>query len=602
MNLEPGNIVDSRYRIIVQIGSSSGGQIYKAFDQLLNVEVAVKFFSRVKATDDAAVLQFTNEAKALSQLTHPNIIRVFRSGFHNDSTPFLVEELLPGQSLRKVLGKRGRLRCNEAVAIALKLASALEYSQANQILHLNLRPENVFLVGGDTSAAKAELKLLDFGLSQIAQGDTDIESTLAGADMQSTMGGAVFEGSVPYLSPEQIRNETVDGRSDIYSFACMFFEMLVGKPPYRGTAAEVMQMHLNKRVPRLLELSPACGLPEALDDLIQKSTATAKEDRYKSFKELGEVLERINELDSAAEFTAAAKDQGKRKSGQWLSVAAATIAALACAVFLLVNSEFFFEWKIRQELADPRDATERLCGHLQSDLTNKNFLDARRIEEIVAEPTPILSDEAKEELYLRFFELYRSAGLCAEATDAAIRVLESALLRNMHRKAEAAEPDIQRSDEACKYLLEQNLNKQQFSRLNHVFSRCWPAFYGPNNLLYRPILLAIKTYDNYLNGEAGRAQTTLFVYQISAEHASALNDAALMKELIKRIDRLHSKYGQCKYYFLAHIAEGNFFLNNNDRASAINQMDLLRTELAKKLVFSGAEMEAYHMLEERLRR
>ncbi len=327
MNLEPGSIVDSRYRIIALIGSSSSGQIYKAFDQLLNVEVAVKFFARVKATDDAAVAQFTNEAKALSQFKHPNIIRVFRSGFQTDSTPFLVEELLSGQSLRRVLSRRKRLKCNEAVSIAMKLSSALEYSHANQILHLNLRPENVFLLAGEPSAANSELKLLDFGLSRFSDANNDAESTLAGAELDRTMGGAMFEGAVPYLSPEQIRNEGVDARSDVYAFGCLLFEMLVGQPPFVGSAAEVMQMHLNQRVPRLLELSASCGLPEKLDELIQKCTTLIKDKRYASFAEINSELEKISALDCSTEFSV-----GK-------TVKKESILLSASLVFLLAASE-----------------------------------------------------------------------------------------------------------------------------------------------------------------------------------------------------------------------------------------------------------------------
>jgi hypothetical protein len=271
---------------------------------------------------------------------------------------------------------------------------------------------------------------------------------------------------------------------------------------------------------------------------------------------------------------------------------------------LFSNSDFYLEWKIRQELADPQNAIGRLGQHLQDDLKQGDYSDAQRIEKVLAEPTPILHGAAKEELYFQFFRIYQSAGRKDEAIKAATNVLESALLRNkqrVDRNKEAVPADLQRCEEVCKFLLSQNLSKQQFGQLNHVFTRCSQAFLGNQKLLYFPIILNMKTNDNFLNGEVGRAPTVLFLYEISAEHARGLKDGLLLRELIKRIDTMHAKYGQCKYYFLGHIAEGNYFVDQNDRASAEEQVKLLKAELNKKMVFSEAEMESYYSLLERLK-
>jgi len=302
--LATGSFIDgARYRIDALISTGPASDVYQAFDTVLNAPVAVKVFKhlRISGANKEPVAKFAREMKSLSRLSHNNIVTAFRCGYLSEGTPFLVEQLLTGQSLRARLNRESQLICSEAINIALEIAVALEYAHSCGIFHLDLKPENVMLEPQD---GRTDVKIMDFGLSQVKANSADQESTLEPPGQDTTVDGAKFKGSLAYMSPEQCKSEATDERSDIYSFGCLLFHMITGFPPFESfIPGQVMMMHIHQRVPRILQLSGGCGLPRELDELIKRCTAKSKSARYQSFSELIPDLKSIAALNCAARYS-----------------------------------------------------------------------------------------------------------------------------------------------------------------------------------------------------------------------------------------------------------------------------------------------------------
>ncbi len=215
----PGSLFAGRYRLREQVGVGGMGRVYRAHDEVLDRDVAVKLLDERASADADVSRACAEEARAAARLARPGIARVFDSGIQ-DGRGFVVMELVSGRTLEQILRGRGRLAPFEAAEIAARVAAALEYAHRQGVVHCDVKPHNIILAPDGTP------KLVDFGIARVAS----TTGSLAADEIR---------GSAPYVSPEQVRGEAVDGRADIYGLGAVLYELLTGRPPFRYVARAV---------------------------------------------------------------------------------------------------------------------------------------------------------------------------------------------------------------------------------------------------------------------------------------------------------------------------------------------------------------------------
>ncbi|MGB7927723.1 MAG: serine/threonine-protein kinase, partial [Terriglobales bacterium] len=219
------------YEIVSPLGAGGMGEVYRARDTRLGRDVAIKVLPEALANDADRLRRFEQEARTIAALNHPNILGIHDIGAH-DGAPFLVSELLEGQTLRERLVS-GPLPVRRAVEYALGIAQGLAAAHEKGIVHRDLKPENVFVT------RDGRIKVLDFGLAKLVRPEENHEAAVT-LTSPATLPGVVM-GTVGYMSPEQVRGEPIDPRSDIFSFGAVLYEMLTGKRAFkRETSAETM--------------------------------------------------------------------------------------------------------------------------------------------------------------------------------------------------------------------------------------------------------------------------------------------------------------------------------------------------------------------------
>ncbi len=269
------------YEIVALLGSGGMGEVYRARDPRLAREVAIKVLPAAFSANPDRVRRFEQEARAAAALNHPNILAVHdvgREHLAGDEILFVVSELLEGQTLRALLAG-GALPARRAMEYATHVASGLAAAHEKNIVHRDLKPENVFITSDWL------VKILDFGLAKLTEpAAAGLTATLATTGRVETATGVVM-GTVGYMSPEQLRGQAVDHRSDIFSFGAMLYEMLAGERAFKGeTAADTISAILHKEPPELA----AAGLrvPPALERIVQRCLAKSQVDRFQSSRDL----------------------------------------------------------------------------------------------------------------------------------------------------------------------------------------------------------------------------------------------------------------------------------------------------------------------------
>lgn len=265
-----------RYAPLAVLGQGAGGQVHLCRDRLLRKKVAVKTLNLL---DPEAAMAFQEEARATSRLDHPGIVKVLDFGVTTSGVPYMVMDYFPGQSLAGHIRKNGPLEPETALLLLVRLVQALEYSHGQGVFHRDLKPENILLIdNGDGTLAT---RLIDFGLAAARQ---DQESTV--------VQGRTLVGTPSYMSPDQFNGLVFDARSEIYSLGCVFFESLVGRPPFCGeTALETVMMHARQEAPSLSEALSDC--PGEIEVLYGRCLAKDPEDRFQSMSDLASELERL---------------------------------------------------------------------------------------------------------------------------------------------------------------------------------------------------------------------------------------------------------------------------------------------------------------------
>ena len=286
----PGVMIGGKYRLERKLGEGGMGSVWEAHHEQLDTAVAIKV---IRSGSEHLELgpRLLQEARAAAKLGHPHIVRVFDVGQTAEGDPFIVMELLEGQSLGTYLAQQRRLSATEAVQILLPIADALRVAHAKGIVHRDIKPDNVFLLRDDTGV---QPKLLDFGIAKLGARETDdTEVATFGAQEQNsklTQRGAIV-GSPDYMSPEQARGDgDIDRRADVWAFCVVLYELMSGQAPFTGAN--------NNALLAAIIATPAAPLKSLLaadaelSQIIETGMAKDRQQRHQSMQELGEALAR----------------------------------------------------------------------------------------------------------------------------------------------------------------------------------------------------------------------------------------------------------------------------------------------------------------------
>ena len=336
----------SHYKILEELGGGGMGVVYKAEDIRLGRNVALKFLPEKFAENRQALERFQREARAASALNHPNICIIYDIGDH-EGQPFIVMEYLEGRPLQNNIQDQP-LPIDQLLKFGIQIAEALQAAHAKGIVHRDIKPANVFVT------ASGSIKLLDFGLAKLAE----VPQGAEGMDTHLTAVG-IAVGTPYYMSPEQLMDQEVDARSDLFSFGILLYQMATGTLPFTGKDLKVVfNKILNSAPLSLSESNPAC--PNELDRLVQKSLEKDRDIRYQTASDLKADLRRIQRQtgsgrsDSAgipeqqpAKVGAEAKQPGDVSSDTQVIVAVLkrrkkTVLLAACVLLLLVMGLYRF--------------------------------------------------------------------------------------------------------------------------------------------------------------------------------------------------------------------------------------------------------------------
>src|SRR5499433_2723952 len=310
------------YEIIAPIGAGGMGEVYRARDTRLGRDVAIKVLPASFSDDAERLHRFQQEACAAGALNHPNILSIYDTGAH-DGSPYVVSELLEGQTLRQRMSGT-TLPQRKAIDYALQMAHGLAAAHEKGIVHRDLKPENLFVT------SDGRLKILDFGLAKLTgAGNGDVSQTSIPTRRVDTDPGKVM-GTVGYMAPEQVKGRPVDHRSDIFSFGAILYEMLSGRRAFHGgSAAETMSAILKEEPPDLSETNH--NVAPALERVVHHCLEKNPEERCHSARDLAFALETLSGKTSLSDQTVTVPSWAPRliKSRELIAWIVAGIAVLA---------------------------------------------------------------------------------------------------------------------------------------------------------------------------------------------------------------------------------------------------------------------------------
>lgn len=270
-----GSIIAGRYRVVRLIARGSMSRVYEAQQTSVRRPVALKLMSQRFTHDDQAVGRFKREAAVLAQIDHPNVVSVYDIGATEAGEHFLVMEYVDGQPMSDLIAEHGRLGPARSVGLLLQIARALARVHGAGVIHRDLKPKNVLVTTGRGGIEVA--KVVDFGLAKV----TDEQP----GDAALTRAGTIL-GTPEYMSPEQVRGTKVDHRADLYSFGCVAYEMLTGRPPFIGEEMSILYRQMNEEPLPMREICPEADIPPSFQEFVDRALAKDPEERFETASEV----------------------------------------------------------------------------------------------------------------------------------------------------------------------------------------------------------------------------------------------------------------------------------------------------------------------------
>ena len=313
------DILNGSFQIVQKIGSGGMGAVYRALQPEMNRMVGVKILHPKLASRKDLVSRFRREARAMSQLTHPNTVKVFLYGELDDGSLYIIMEFLEGKNLNQTLRADGPFSTERALPILIPVCGALDEAHKAGIIHRDLKPENIFIV--QSAGLRDFPKVLDFGLAKVG------ERQMRPGSVILTQEGMVF-GTPEFMSPEQAQGKPLTPGSDIYSLAVILYEVLTGKLPFDAKSAmDYIQLHVTARPIPLNQRVPGRVFPPLLEQVVDRALSKRPEDRFSSAADFASAMQQV--LQGASRLAPELAAPGTSGDTRTMALAPARIEAKA---------------------------------------------------------------------------------------------------------------------------------------------------------------------------------------------------------------------------------------------------------------------------------